>query len=292
MEVDMSFLNHRSASLVLVAALPSAVVACRATFRAGPDAPFIGGSTLELEIDGNTCGVPETPGNPPAGTCVELTFLDASGNVIGSAQTTVGGGSVSAPPGAEDVRVNGCDPEPEPEPDIDTSDKPAKKKKKPKSSGAANLVAGAPQPYGYHVIPFDVEDGIGRYAAYDVLAASRAEADEISTDFVQGMLSEALPPQVVPKAIVRTQVTSGGDVLVSMYTDEAPQSLSLRWNGGAPIGLGGATVVAFGDWHVTSVSIPAADVDYSPLGSNNRLEYLIALPGREVGTTLDLTVEP
>jgi hypothetical protein len=281
-EVVMSFV--KSSALVVSAACGAAALACRATIKMGPNS-LLGETTVTLEVDKPICTLPATPENPPAGSCVKLSFFDEDGNVIGEAEATVGGTGVAAPSGTDSIVANQCDPPPpEPEP----AAKPGKKKK---VTGAGPQLLAA-QRHGYHLIPYAIEDGVGRYASYEVEAHSKAQADQISAEFVQGMLVEAPPTNVTPYAVVRTKLMPDGSVMVSMFTDDAPQSLSFRWNDGPALALGDASVVSNEAWHVTSVSIPASHVDASVLGSTNRLEYVIALADRDVGTTLELEIQP
>lgn len=263
-----------------------AAAACTFTAKAGDHVPGFAGSEITLEVDGPGVSCPATSTSPPAGTCIKFTFFDGGGNPIGSAEGEVGGDPVPAPDGTEEVGVSPCDPEEDPE-------EPEPKKKAKKRSSTQHSVVGGLEEFGFHLMPFNFDDGHARQVEYVVVASNSDEAEDASAEFVKNLFAEPCEAQVTPYSAADIELLPDGRVRFSMFSLEAPLSLAFDWNDAPLFTLADASVAAANGWYVTTVYVPADMVDVSGFGSStNTATYLMGVTGRDIGTSLQLTITP
>jgi hypothetical protein len=262
--VRASFPEMRNRLAVVVAlASACAFAACHITAKAGVGVPFVGGSELDVEVNypPTTGTIPAQP-DLPAGTCIEVTFYDAAGNVLGKATTTVGTGSFDIPGGTTKGSTAPCPP-------------PEEKKDKSSQQTGESLVTGPLVGVSMRITPLGASNG-GVFGAFRANGQTDSHARILARQFVRGMLSEPPPAGIDVGAISGFEV--GGDsVAITMYTLGAPQSLSFDWNGGlVHFELSDASVAFSAGWYRTTVFVPMWAVNQNAFGtSSNDYGYML-----------------
>lgn len=233
----------------------------------GDGVPLAGGSTgtVEVEVENPFSGkVPPQEGLQP-GDCIVITFFGPSGEIVGT-DTTAVGDSFDIPSGAEEGRIDPCDP----------PEGPGKKRRNHMNP----LVAAGY--YGFDTFPLSTT-GSRRFRSFAVLAPSHARATLLADAFVATGSSEPLSSRIVLRAFIETDLLASGDVVLRILSAGEPESLELEWNTSHSATLADAVVSDLGQgWFQTAVTIPAALVDLpTPLQSaTNEVHYVLRVPGQ------------
>ena len=258
------------------------LAACSVTIETKtPEAvPLIGGTEIKIHIEAGRASIPPTPG-VPQGACIKIVWLGADGQPLGETELTVGGEAKDIPEGAEDLRLEPCDP-----PD----ESPAHKVRQ--RSFQQPFVTDQLRAFAYRHFPVDLSDGEGRYVEYIVTAHSEEEADQLADQIGASLFQEALDPRVEMWGAAEAELLEDGRVRYTVFSDEAPGAFAFEWNGTDLFDLSDAVVQAANGWYATTVHVPSALVDSTPTGAENVARYALTLSTREVGLTTSFAFEP
>lgn len=260
-------------------------IACKASFEL-KDNSLVGDATIKVEVDprSSTAEVPPDPPRLPPGACIKLTFLDESGNPMGSIETTAGSGPFPFPSGAKGAEVGPCDEE---------DKEPKDKAKRSELRTTERSPGDAPQRYSFQYMPLDVLDGEATLVSYSVLASSLSEARLISRQFVRRLFSAPAPKGLDTWTAYESILLPDSSVQLTFFSEAAPQDLTVHWNGQFIADLSGAVVENRDGWFRTTVLVPASVVDGSLTGtSTNALSYSLLADGMDVGGDSTVVVDP
>jgi hypothetical protein len=261
------------------------VIACEATMKVqgSENTPIIGDAFVDFTIKaGPPATIEANPTDTVApGTCLKLTFVDAKGNVIGSAEATTGGDPVPVPPGAEDVVVSPCDPKPDP-------DKKSDKAKRPGIFGREELAGGGAL-FFYRSMPLNALDGSARFVDFTVRARDHFLADVIAFDFLAGGVFKAKPSEVETYGFVHAEATGSGQVCFVLASSSKPTGLVFDWNGRQIATLKDAHRFRSAGWYLSAVHVPGSMVDV--LRSANDFAYKLATVDGEIASASSVAVK-
>ena len=260
-------------------------VAC--TFTATHDGAF-GETEIEFKVNPpeKEAELPANPPKLPEGTCVKVTFMDGSGNPIGSLETTAGSGPFPFPEGAEGAEVGPCDE--------DEGKDPKDKVETAGGSSSGGIGSGDRRPgYDFWYIPLDPLDGEAVFVSYTVQASSLDEARLRSRQFTRHLFSAPAPRGLDTRTAYESILLPDGSVQLTLFSESAPQSLEVSWNGQFVADLSGAVVEHRNGWFRSLVVVPASLVEVSMIGtSSNTLSYSLVADGIDLGGESSVLVDP
>jgi hypothetical protein len=261
------------------------MMACKASVTVENESP-LGKTKVTFDVDPGegTAELPADPPETPPGFCVKVTFLDGSGNPMGSLETTAGSGPFPFPEGAEGAEVGPCDEE----------DKDPKDKAKRGRGGATDLSGSrARRYYAFQYLPLDLLDGEATVVSYAVLASSLSEARLTSRQFTRHLFTAPAPKWLDTRVAYESILQPDGGVQMTFLSEAAPQSFEVRWNGQFIADLSGAVVEARDGWFRTMVIVPPSVVEESTTEtSSNALVYSLIADGIDVGGSSSVVVDP
>jgi hypothetical protein len=272
---------------IVSAAGVAGLLAAACTFTGTHKNPF-SETEIKFEVDPgeNEAELPAAPPALPEGACVKVTFMDGSGNPMGSLETTAGSGPFPFPEGAEGAEVGPCDE--------DDGKDPKDKVQTSGGSSSGGLGSGERRSrYDFWYIPLDPLDGEAVFVSYGVQAASLNEARLVSRQFSRRLFSAPAPRGLDTRTAHESILLPDGSVQLTLFSESAPQSLEVSWNAQFVADLSGAVVEHRNGWFRTFIVVPAALVEKSMTGtSSNTLSYSLVADGIDFGGESSVLVNP